>query len=175
MVVQPLLLRLSSTNLLPPVGPIVGVADNSNQFSPHSQNTTTLLGPHCAFHSQQQVAATAAAATTSYLSRATARFKSLKDSNRCFSSVADTSNDDERANGMPPIEPDEESEDDFGWDAPTDVAEALFFNNPIQNPMSIRFTDLQKMVLDLPNFVGQEEECSEKYLEAIQMAWYDLW
>lgn len=42
-------------------------------------------------------------------------------------------------------------------------------------PLSVRFTDLHKWVLELDNFEGKPEASNEKILEAIQMAWFDEW
>jgi FeS assembly protein IscX len=39
----------------------------------------------------------------------------------------------------------------------------------------IRFTDLHKWVLELPDFVGKPEESSEGHLEQIQSAWVYEW
>ncbi|MGL4420428.1 MAG: Fe-S cluster assembly protein IscX, partial [Gemmataceae bacterium] len=43
------------------------------------------------------------------------------------------------------------------------------------NPLTVRFTDLHKWVLDLEDFVGKPEASNEKLLEGIQMAWYEEW
>jgi len=39
----------------------------------------------------------------------------------------------------------------------------------------IRFTELIDWVLDLPNFVGTREDCSEGHLEQIQAKWVYEW
>lgn len=39
----------------------------------------------------------------------------------------------------------------------------------------IRFTDLIDWVLELPNFVGKREDCSEGHLEQIQAKWVYEW
>lgn len=39
----------------------------------------------------------------------------------------------------------------------------------------IRFTDLIEWVLDLPNFEGVREDCSEGHLEQIQASWVYEW
>lgn len=39
----------------------------------------------------------------------------------------------------------------------------------------IRFTDLIEWVLNLPNFEGKREDCSEGHLEQIQAAWVYEW
>jgi FeS assembly protein IscX len=43
------------------------------------------------------------------------------------------------------------------------------------NPLTVRFVDLHKWVLDIEDFEGKPEESNEKRLEAIQMAWYEEW
>jgi len=39
----------------------------------------------------------------------------------------------------------------------------------------IRFTELIDWVLELPNFVGKREDCSEGHLEQIQAKWVYEW
>ena len=39
----------------------------------------------------------------------------------------------------------------------------------------IRFTDLIEWVLEIPNFKGPREECSEGHLEQIQAKWVYEW
>lgn len=39
----------------------------------------------------------------------------------------------------------------------------------------IRFTDLHKWVLEIPNFVGKPEDSNEEILEQIQAAWVYEW
>ena len=39
--------------------------------------------------------------------------------------------------------------------------------------MTIKFTDLQKIVLELEGFDDDPKRCNEKILEAIQQAWLD--
>lgn len=39
----------------------------------------------------------------------------------------------------------------------------------------IRFTDLLEWVLEIPNFKGKREECTEGYLEMIQSQWVYEW
>lgn len=39
----------------------------------------------------------------------------------------------------------------------------------------IRFTDLHKWVLEIPNFVGKPEDSNEDILEQIQAAWVYEW
>lgn len=39
----------------------------------------------------------------------------------------------------------------------------------------IRFTDLLDWILEIPNFVGKREDCSEGHLELIQAKWVYEW
>jgi FeS assembly protein IscX len=59
------------------------------------------------------------------------------------------------------------------WTDTNEIAMALFDTHPEVDPLSIRFTDLHKWVLDLDDFSDDPEHSSEKILEAIQMAWLD--
>ncbi len=43
------------------------------------------------------------------------------------------------------------------------------------NIYRIRFTDLIEWVLEIPNFVGKRENCSEGHLEQIQAKWVYEW
>jgi FeS assembly protein IscX len=44
---------------------------------------------------------------------------------------------------------------------------------PDTDPYSVRFTDLHKWVVQLPNFVGDPAKSNEGILEAIQTAWHE--
>jgi FeS assembly protein IscX len=61
------------------------------------------------------------------------------------------------------------------WQDSREIGELLFEKYDSVNPLSVRFTDLHKWVLDLEDFVGKPDQSNEKILEAIQMAWYDEW
>jgi FeS assembly protein IscX len=63
----------------------------------------------------------------------------------------------------------------FTWTDSRDIGEMLFEKYDTINPLTVRFTDLHKWVLDLEDFEGKPEESNEKRLEAIQMAWYEEW
>ncbi len=39
----------------------------------------------------------------------------------------------------------------------------------------IRFTELINWVLEIPNFIGKKEDCSEGHLEQIQAKWVYEW
>ena len=59
------------------------------------------------------------------------------------------------------------------WTDVQDIAILLHEKFPDTDPLSIRFTDLHKWVLELPGFKGDPSKSGEKILEAIQMAWVD--
>ncbi len=59
------------------------------------------------------------------------------------------------------------------WTDTREIAIALFEANPERDPLSLRFTDLHKMVCSLPGFEGEPKESNEKILESIQMHWLD--
>ena len=61
------------------------------------------------------------------------------------------------------------------WHDVQEIGIALHEKFPDTDPLSVRFTDLHKWVLDLEDFEGQPAESNEKRLEAIQMAWYEEW
>ena len=59
------------------------------------------------------------------------------------------------------------------WTHVHDIAIALEEHYPQNDVQYIRFTDLYKMIIELPNFADKHDRCNEKILEAIQMAWLD--
>jgi len=64
---------------------------------------------------------------------------------------------------------------EFTWESSEDLGLMLADKFPEQNPLEVRFTDLHKLVTDLPGFVDDPQKSSEGKLEAIQMAWYEEW
>jgi FeS assembly protein IscX len=63
----------------------------------------------------------------------------------------------------------------FTWDSSEDLGLMLADKFPEQNPLEIRFTELHKIVTELPEFVDDPKKSNEGKLEAIQMAWYEEW
>ena len=59
------------------------------------------------------------------------------------------------------------------WRDTEDIAIALSEGRPDLDPLSVRFTDLQRWVTELPGFTDDAKGSNEKILEAIQMAWLD--
>jgi FeS assembly protein IscX len=48
-------------------------------------------------------------------------------------------------------------------------------NHPGLNPLDVRFTDLRQWVIDLDEFDDDPAGSNESKLEAIQMAWNELY
>ncbi len=61
------------------------------------------------------------------------------------------------------------------WYDAREIGELLFEQFDTLNPLTVRFTDLHKHVLNLEGFEGKPDGSNEKLLEAIQMAWYEEW
>jgi FeS assembly protein IscX len=61
------------------------------------------------------------------------------------------------------------------WDQAEDIAEILAENHPGLNPLDVRFVDLRQWVIDLDEFEDDPAASSEAKLEAIQMAWNELY
>ena len=59
------------------------------------------------------------------------------------------------------------------WTDTLDIAIELSEAHPEIDPKTIRFTDLHRWVMELPDFDDDPEHSGEKILEAIQMAWID--
>ena len=60
------------------------------------------------------------------------------------------------------------------WDDTELIAEKLYERFPDTDPLSIRFTDLHKWIMELEDFTGDPKRSSEGMLEGIQMAWVEL-
>ncbi|MFZ0105747.1 MAG: Fe-S cluster assembly protein IscX [Thiobacillus sp.] len=59
------------------------------------------------------------------------------------------------------------------WTDTLDIAIELAEAHPEIDPKTIRFTDLHRWVMELPEFDDDPDHSGEKILEAIQMAWID--
>ena len=59
------------------------------------------------------------------------------------------------------------------WTDVYEIAATLEEHHPGVDNVNLRFTDLRAWVLALPGFTGDPDGCSEKILEAIQMAWIE--
>ena len=61
------------------------------------------------------------------------------------------------------------------WEDAADLAEVLAENHPGLDPLDVRFTDLRQWVVDLDEFDDDRDGSSEGKLEAIQMAWVEIY
>jgi FeS assembly protein IscX len=61
------------------------------------------------------------------------------------------------------------------WTDLEDIAEGLMESHPETDPLTVRFTQLLEWVGQLPEFDDDIHTSNEKKLEAVQMAWYELW
>jgi len=59
------------------------------------------------------------------------------------------------------------------WQDAEDVALALMDAHPDVDPLTIRFTDLHRWVVALPDFRDDAKNSNEGLLEAIQMKWLE--
>jgi FeS assembly protein IscX len=62
---------------------------------------------------------------------------------------------------------------ELSWNDAEDIGIALFEKYPEVDPLSVRFTDLHKMVCELEGFNDDPAKSNEAKLEAIQMAWHE--
>ncbi len=61
------------------------------------------------------------------------------------------------------------------WEQAEELAEVLAENHPGLNPLDVRFTDLRQWVVDLDEFGDDPKASNEAKLEAIQMAWNEIY
>lgn len=61
----------------------------------------------------------------------------------------------------------------FDWDDTEEIGIQLAEKFPETDPLTVRFTDLHKSVLELDGFTGDPKNSSEGKLESIQMAWLE--
>jgi len=59
------------------------------------------------------------------------------------------------------------------WTDTQRIAEALYDKFPDIDPLTVRFTDLQKWICKLEDFDDLPNQSNEGILEAIQMAWME--
>jgi FeS assembly protein IscX len=59
------------------------------------------------------------------------------------------------------------------WSSFEDIAIALSEKYPDVDPLTVRFTDLHKWIVSLPDFKDDPARSNEAKLEAIQMAWHE--
>jgi FeS assembly protein IscX len=61
----------------------------------------------------------------------------------------------------------------ISWQDTEEIAIQLSEAHPEIDPLTLRFTDLHRMVTELPDFEGDPKASNEGILEAIQMAWLE--
>jgi FeS assembly protein IscX len=61
----------------------------------------------------------------------------------------------------------------MNWTDTRDIGILLFEKFPDLDPLTLRFTDLHKMVCELDGFSDDAKKSNEKILESIQMCWLD--
>jgi FeS assembly protein IscX len=61
----------------------------------------------------------------------------------------------------------------IGWDDTEEIGIRLADKYPETDPLTVRFTDLHKFVIELEGFTGDPKASNEGKLEAIQMAWHE--
>ena len=61
------------------------------------------------------------------------------------------------------------------WLDAEDLGLSLYEAHPDIDPLTVRFTDLHKSVIALPDFEDDPGKSNEGKREAIQMAWYEEW
>lgn len=59
------------------------------------------------------------------------------------------------------------------WSMAEQIGVALYEKFPELDPLSVRFTDLHKLVVELEDFDDDPKRSNESKLEAIQMAWHE--
>lgn len=60
---------------------------------------------------------------------------------------------------------------EINWNDVLEIGIQLQEAHPELEPYSVRFTDLHRMVTELPGFTGDPMKSNESLLEAIQTAW----
>jgi len=61
----------------------------------------------------------------------------------------------------------------FGWNDVQRIAEDLAENKPEIDPRYVNFVDLQRWIMELPDFDNGSGRCGEKVLEAVQALWIE--
>ncbi|POA26601.1 Fe-S cluster assembly protein IscX [Pseudomonas sp. RSB 5.4] len=61
----------------------------------------------------------------------------------------------------------------YGWNDVQRIAEELAEAKPDVDPLSVNFVDLQRWIMELPDFDNTSGRVGEKVLEAVQALWID--
>ncbi len=59
------------------------------------------------------------------------------------------------------------------WDDAEDIGILLCEKHPDLDPLTVRYTDLHRYVIELAEFKDDPKKSNEGKLEAIQMAWHE--
>ena len=62
---------------------------------------------------------------------------------------------------------------EIDWTDSEEIGIQLQELHPDTDPLTVRFTDLHKLVTAIPGFTGDPVKSNEGLLEAIQMAWLE--
>ena len=62
---------------------------------------------------------------------------------------------------------------DLKWQDTEEIGIRLLEAHPETDPLTVRFTDLHKWIVELPEFKDDAKKSNEKILEAIQLAWHE--
>ena len=62
----------------------------------------------------------------------------------------------------------------LNWEDAGEIADELYAAYPEMDPLSVSFPRLHQMIVGLENFADDPDGATERRLEEIQMAWYDL-
>ena len=60
------------------------------------------------------------------------------------------------------------------WTDVREIAIRLVDSRPDVDPLTVRFTDLHRWIIELPGFADDPQASTEGKLERIQMAWVEL-
>ncbi|MHB2140692.1 Fe-S cluster assembly protein IscX [Pseudomonas monsensis] len=61
----------------------------------------------------------------------------------------------------------------YGWNDVHRIAEELAEAKPDVDPLSVNFVDLQRWIMELPDFDNTSGRVGEKVLEAVQALWIE--
>ena len=61
----------------------------------------------------------------------------------------------------------------YGWNDVQRIAEELAEAKPDVDPLSVNFVDLQRWIMELPDFDNTSGRVGEKVLEAVQALWIE--
>jgi FeS assembly protein IscX len=62
---------------------------------------------------------------------------------------------------------------EIDWNDAEEIGIQLQEKHPDLDPLTVRFTDLHRYVVELEGFAGDPQKSNESKLEAIQMAWHE--